>query len=121
MNLHSSKVGRWKAISGRGMTGLLDARVGQIAVCARVLSDLTASTPRNPDEARDFVSRPALGACSTLNCSAGFVPVDGLLAEVRLVSHVASECRVMTEDCVFNDGPARAHGVEEVPQMRLHI
>jgi len=78
--------------------------------------DFTAVDTEKPAEARDFVSGPALDACSTLNCSAGFVPVDGLLTEVRLVSHVASECRVMTEDCVFNDGPARAHGVEEGPR-----
>jgi hypothetical protein len=41
-----------------------------------------------------------------LDRSAGFVPMHGLLAEVRLVGHVASERGMMTEECVFDDWTA---------------
>src|SRR5260221_5251355 len=57
----------------------------------------------------------------TLDRLARFVPIYGLLADVRFVGHVASERGVMSEDCIFDNGLSGLYGLEKIPQMRLHV
>src|ERR1035437_3037147 len=64
---------------------------------------------------------PPLDSRSTLNGSACLIPMHCLLTVIRFIGHVASQCRVMAEYRVFYDGLARAHGLEECPQMGLHV
>ena len=47
--------------------------------------------------------------------------MDGLLPEVRLIGHVAAECRVVAEDRVLQERLARTYGLEEIPKVGPQI
>src|SRR6266480_7078939 len=49
----------------------------------------------------------------------GRVPIDGALAEIGFVGHVAGQRRVVTEDSVFGDLLMVARALEKSPEVRF--
>ena len=107
-----------------GVAALPDLRSAFWAVkidCVHTLS----LRPNRPSFAQQFSglgARGSSGICPlSTNSTRGFVPGHRCLTEVGLVGHVARGCGVVSEDGVLHYRLARAHGLEEVPQVRRKL
>src|SRR6266403_6246141 len=58
---------------------------------------------------------------SALNALGAFIPRHWDLAKVSFIRHVAGQCGVVAEDCVFHNRLAGAHGLEKSPKVGLDV
>src|SRR5258708_25417649 len=82
-----------------------------------VTRNRNAKRRRHGSSRYQALKRPVrpLDSRSTLNRLACCIPMHGLLAVIRFIGHVASQCRMMAEYRVLYDRLARAHRLEEGP------